>query len=209
MRSRNNSNDAQVRQHLADEAARVIINGGIRDYGVAKRKALERLRLPRGTPLPRNQDIEEALIAHQRLFGGDESVLLLKRLRKVARDAMHALHEFRPKLVGAVLSGVVDNHSVVTLHLFANSVEEVAWALMERRIDHRNSEHLLRMSTGEATRIPGFSFIVGDMPIELLVFSGRSCRHMPIDSLDGHVMARASLAKVCSLGDQQDAAASL
>ena len=78
MRSRNNSHESQIRQQLADEAARVMIDGGIRDYGIAKRKALERLRLPRGTPLPRNQDIEDALSAHQRLFGsGDERSVLL------------------------------------------------------------------------------------------------------------------------------------
>jgi hypothetical protein len=204
MRSRNNSHEIQIRQHLADEAARVMIDGGIRDYGVAKRKALERLRLPRGTPLPRNQDIADALLAHQRLFGGDQPVLLLQRLREAALGAMHELHQFQPKLVGAVLGGVVDTHTVVTLHLFADSIEEVAWALMERGIDHRNSEHLLRLSTGAVERVPGFSFIAGDVPMELVVFSGRSRRHTPINSLDGHAMARASLSKVRSLGYDRD-----
>lgn len=208
MRSRNNGHDAQIRQHLAGEAARVITDGGIRNYGLAKRKALERLRLPRGTPLPGDQEIEDALLAHQRLFGGDEPVLLLKRLREVALDAMHELREFHPKLVGPMLSGVVDKHTVVTLHLFANSTEEVAWALMERRIDHRNSEHLLPMSTGEVERVPGFSFIAGEVPIELLVFSGRGRRHTPINSRDGHAMARASIAQVRNLGDDLDEAVS-
>ena len=209
MRSRNNSHDAQRRQHLASEAARVMIDGGIRDYGVAKRKALERLRLPRGTPLPRDQEIEDALLEHQRLFGGGTAAKLLQRLREVALDAMHELREFQPKLVGPMLSGVVDSHTVVTLHLFADFTEEVVWALMERRIDHRNSEHLLRMSTGEVERIPGFSFIAGEVPIELLVFSGRSRRHTPINQLNGHAMARVSTAQVRSLGDDQDEAVRL
>jgi len=207
MRSRNNSNDPQIRQQLANEAARVMIDGGIRDYGVAKRKAVERLRLPRGTPLPRNQDVESALLAHQRLFCGDEPVLLLKRLREAALGAMHELSQFQPKLVGALLGGVADSNTVVTLHLFADSIEDVAWALMERRIDHRNSEHVLRMSTGEVERIPGFSFIAGDVPMELLVFSGRSRRHTPINGLDGRAMVRASMSTVRSLDhDQGDAA---
>ena len=199
MRSRNNGDDSQIRQYLAEEAARVMIDGGIRDYGIAKRKALVRLRLPRGTPLPRNQDIEDALRAHQRLFAGEERVSSLQRLRKAALEAMHELQQFQPKLVGAVLNGLVDNNTVVTLHLFADAIEDVAWWLMERSIDHRNSEHLVRMSTGEMERIPGFSFIAGDVPMELLVFSGRSRRHTPIDSLGGHAMVRASLAKVRAL----------
>ena len=208
MRSRNNSHDSQIRQQLANEAARVMIDGGIRDYGVAKRKALERLRLPRGTPLPRNQDIEDALLAHQRLFGGDEPLLLLTRLREAALGAMQELSHFQPKLVGALLAGVVDSNTVVTLHLFAESIEEVVWALMERRIDHRNSEHLLRMSTGEVERIPGFSFIAGDVPMELLVFSGRSRRHTPVNGVDGRAMVRASLSTVRGLGHNRDELAS-
>ena len=204
MRSRNNSHDSQLRQQIADEAARVMADGGIRDYGIAKRKAMERLRLPRGTPLPRNQDIEDALLAHRRLFGGDATESLLKQLREAALGAMQELRQFQPKLVGAVLGGVVDSNTVVILHLFADSIEEVAWALMERRIDHRNSEHLLRMSTGAIERVPGFSFIAGDVPMELVVFSGRRRRHTPISNLDGHAMVRASLAKVRSLGNEQD-----
>ena len=208
MRSRNNSHESQVRQQVANEAARVMIDGGIRDYGLAKRKALERLHLPRGTPLPRNQDVEAALLAHHRLFGGAERVSLLKRLREAALDAMHELRQFKPRLVGEVLSGLVDGNSSVTLHLFADSAEEVAWALMERGIDHRNSEHLLRMSTGEVERIPGFSFIAGDVPMQLLVFSGRSRRHTPINNVDGHAMPRASLSRVRSLGADRSEVAS-
>jgi hypothetical protein len=75
---------------------------------------------------------------------------------------------------------------------------------MERGIDHRNSEHLLRMSTGAVERVPGFSFIAGDVPTELVVFSGRSRRHTPINSLDGRAMERASLSKVRSLGCDRD-----
>ena len=198
MRSRNNAHDSHAHQQLVNEVARMMFHDGIRDFAMAKRKAIERLRLPRSTPMPRNQEIEDALRAHQRLFGSDESALL-HRLREAALRAMEEFDEFRPKLVGAVLNGVVDQNTAVTLHLFADSIEEVAWALMERRIDHRNSEHLLPMSTADVERIPGFSFIAGEVAMELLVFSGRSRRRTPISRLDGRAIERASLSKVRGL----------
>lgn len=198
MRSRNNAHDSHARQQLVNEVARLMFHGGIRDFAIAKRKAIERLRLPRGTRMPRNQEIEDALRAHQRLFGSDENALL-HRLREAALRAMEEFDEFRPKLVGAVLNGVVDENTAVTLHLFADSIEEVAWVLMERRIDHRNSEHLLPMSTADVERIPGFSFIAGEVAMELLVFSGRSRRRTPISRLDGRAIERASLSKVQGL----------
>ena len=198
MRSRNNAHDSQMHRQLVDEVARQMFHGGIQDFAVAKRKAMERLRLPRSTPMPRNQEIEDALRAHQRLFGGNEDALL-QQLREAALRAMEELSEFRPKLVGAVLKGVVDENTAVTLHLFAHSIEEVAWALMERRIDHRNSEHVLPMSSAVEERIPGFAFIAGEIAFELLVFSGRSRRRTPISRVDGRAIERASLSKVQSL----------
>ena len=69
MRSRNNAHDSHAHQQLVNEVARLMFHDGIRDFALAKRKAIERLRLPRSTPMPRNKEIEDALRAHQRLFG--------------------------------------------------------------------------------------------------------------------------------------------
>jgi hypothetical protein len=204
MRSRSTTRDAQTQQRLAKEAARVMRDGGIRDFGVAKRKALEQLRLPARTPLPRNQDIEQALAEHQRLFGGSEHAAQLLELREMAITAMRELREFEPKLVGAVLSGTADSNAVITLHLFADTIEEVAWSLLERGIDHRNSEHKLRMSTSEVEFVPGFSFVAGGKPIELLIFCGRSRRRTPVSTLDGRAMQRASLLQVQRLVNAAD-----
>ena len=57
------------RSRVVQEAARIICEDGLADYRLAKQKAVERLGLGFGTPLPSNADIQDAVIQYQRLFG--------------------------------------------------------------------------------------------------------------------------------------------
>ena len=154
-----NPRDAQLRQQLAREAARVMIEGGIQDFALAKRKALERLRLPASSPLPRNTEIEDARHEYQRLFGGEDRARRVADLRAAAVEAMRELAPFRPRLTGPLLSDAADGHSVVCLHLFADSAEDVGWFLMERGIPHRNSEQRHAPSRGYPHRVSRSRFI--------------------------------------------------
>ena len=61
------------RTRLAQEAARLMAVGGIRDFHQAKLKAAERLGIHDDASLPRNREIEDALREYQRLFQGDAS----------------------------------------------------------------------------------------------------------------------------------------
>ena len=57
------------RHLLAQEAARIMAEEGVRDFRFAKRKAAERLGFdPRSLHLPTNLEVEQALAEHQRLF---------------------------------------------------------------------------------------------------------------------------------------------
>ena len=60
-----------LRRALAQEAARVMAEHGIRDFLFAKRKAAERFGVTDNAVLPKNTEIEDALAEYQRLFGGD------------------------------------------------------------------------------------------------------------------------------------------
>ena len=60
------------------------------------------------------------------------------------------------------------------------------------------------MSTGETERVPGFAFVAGGVPVELLVFSGRTRRHTPLSPVDGRAMRRAPLSEVESLVAPRD-----
>ena len=61
----------EVRAKLAQESARLMIEHGIRDYRLAKRKAADRLAVSGLAALPSNTQIEACLLERQRLFQPD------------------------------------------------------------------------------------------------------------------------------------------
>ena len=57
-----------LRRALAQEAARIMAEHGIRDFFVAKKKAAERLGVSDGSAvLPKNIEIETALVEYQQI----------------------------------------------------------------------------------------------------------------------------------------------
>ena len=114
---------------LAQEAARIIVDRGIRDYRVAKTKAADRLGMSTRGSLPRNSEIEQAVNEHLLLFGGEIHADHLRAMREAAISTMQMLEEFTPRLVGPVLSGTADDNSAVNLHVFADNPEAIAMFL--------------------------------------------------------------------------------
>ncbi len=110
--------DNRTRILLAQQCARIMDEEGVKDFLTAKRKAATRMRISNKALLPNNVEIEQALVEHQRLFKADERVAQLRILRETAVEAMRFFDQFRPRLVGSVLSGTATRHSDVNLHLF-------------------------------------------------------------------------------------------
>ncbi len=185
-----------LRRALAQEAARIMSEQGIDDYGLAKRKAAERLGATDIAVLPKNTEIEAALAAHQRLFEAGTHSSALTGLRRTALRAMHLLKRFEPRLVGPVLSGTASTHSDVNLHLFAEGAEPVAIHLMEQGIPHRIAERRLRYEPNRLVAYPVIQFVAGDQPIDAVVFPIDGIRQSPASPVDGRPMRRADASEL-------------
>ena len=111
MHRRPNPRAELLRQAVAEEAARIMREQGVDDFLLAKRKAAERLGVMDASILPRNTEIEAAMVAHQRLFGADRHEAELAVLRRAALEAMRLMSDFEPRLVGPVLTGTASAHS--------------------------------------------------------------------------------------------------
>ena len=194
-----NVKQIHARQQVAHEAARLMVEHGIRDYQLAKRKAAGRLGMGDSRDLPRNDEIEREREAYQRLFCGEERSHHVVSLRRCALEAMRLLDRFGPRLVGPVLSGTADRHSEICLHLFSDPPEAVAMFLLDHRIAHDQGEARLRFQADEHQRLPAFRFLAGEAPVELVVFSARARRRIPLSPVDGRPMRRAKLAAVAAL----------
>ena len=193
---RHSTRDRQMRQRIAQEAARIIVSEGVRDYLAAKRKAAERLGAPDTQNLPRNIEVEAELAAYQQLFQKQDQPRRLRQLRVAALDAMRFFEGFDPRLTGSVLSGTAGEHSDINLHLFADSSEEVYLFLLEANVPYEQSQRRLRVERDEYATYPSVRFLAGDIPIEAMIFPLNGLRQAPRSPLDGKPMSRANLRRV-------------
>lgn len=172
---------------------------GIRDFLAAKRKAADRFGVTELSALPKNVEIEAALIEYQRLFGGASHVQSLHAQRSAALEAMRRLSPFEPRLVGSVLTGSATAHTDVQLHVFADSPESVALSLTDQGIRHEVTARRVKMSADRVLECPGVRFEIDDQAIEATVFPTDGIRQAPVSPVDGRPMRRADASQLEAL----------
>jgi hypothetical protein len=188
-----------LRRAIAQEAARVMAEHGIRDFLFAKRKAAERFGVTDGGLLPRNTEIEDALAEYQRLFDGENHQQSLLAQRLAAIEVMEYLADFQPRLVGPVLAGTATEHSPVQLHVFADRAETVAIKLMDNGVPFETAEKRIKMNAERTLTQPCLRLDFSDLEIDVIVFSVDGIRQAPVSPVDGKPMRRADLADVRAL----------
>jgi hypothetical protein len=192
-----------LRRALAQEAARLMFEHGVDDYGFAKRKAAERLGAGEYAVLPKNSEIDAALAEYQRLFAHDTHAGTLAEQRRAALDAMQLLAEFEPRLVGPVLSGTATPHQEISLHVFSDSAEAVSIKLLDDHIQYRIAEHRVKMNADRVLQCPAVQFTVFEHPVDATVFPRDGIRQSPLSPTDGRPMRRASVNEVRALVDAE------
>jgi len=190
-----------LRQAVADEAARIMNEQGVDDFLLAKRKAAERLGVTDASILPRNTEIEAAMMAHHRLFAHDRHAADLTDLRRAALAAMRLMADFQPRLVGPVLNGSASAHSEINLHLFSETPEAVSLRLDERGVPHEVLERRVRFERDRAVSYPALRFVAGRQTVDAVVFPLDGIRQSPCSPVNGKPMRRANTTEVEDLLD--------
>jgi hypothetical protein len=190
---------ALLRERLAQESARLMIEHGIADFRLAKRKAAERLAVTAAGVLPSNAQIESCLAERQRIFEPGEHEMRVESLRRIALDVMGWFSTCEPRLVGAVLSGTATANSAIELHLFASGPEFVASLLEARGVVSSECGRRYRFGGGRGLLVPGFRFSSQGARVEAMVFAENGLREAPLSQVDRRPMARATRAKLAEL----------
>ena len=196
--------EAQARRQLAQEAARFMIEGGIRDFAMAKRKAAERLGLSESRNLPNNREIEEARAEYLSIFQPQSQPQRLRQLRDTALGAMEMLDAFAPRLVGPVLAGTADEHTPIYLHLFTDTPEHVDFFLYDRGIPFEHDERRVRLDPEKQGSFPMCRILAGDAVVEMTIFPLKGQRQAPLSPVDGRPMRRADRREVQALINASD-----
>ncbi len=187
--------DTNLRRHLAYIAARMMAEDGVADYATAKNKAARQAGLADANLLPDNHEIEEALREYQGLYQKDDQPAHLRRLREVALKVMREFDDFRPALVGSVLSGTAGQFSDVNLQLFTDDPKALTMFLLNSR--YRFEEGSRRVSrSGRMDEVPQISLEVEDVTVTMTVLDRDDERSGPRLRADDELPQRARLADV-------------
>ena len=192
----------QMRERIAHQAARIIAEDGVTDFGAAKRKAARQVGSPDSRNLPTNEQIESALIRYQALYHASEHQDRLVSLRTLARDSMRLFEHFRPLLVGGLVTGSIGKHSGIQLHLYADSAKDVEMYLLDKGVPFSAKEIRLFVGSQEFMA-PAFDIETDEAVIEICVLSSDHERHPSRMSFEGRPLARASIASLDALLNQE------
>jgi hypothetical protein len=187
-----------LREAIAQAAARMIVEDGLNDYTLAKRKAARQLGVSEKQQLPNNDEIDAAVRAYREVFQTEAHPDLLHELREIAVKVMERLERYRPQLTGSVLNGTAGPESDINLLLFADSDKDVEIDLLNRGIPFETGERK-RNLRGEVRRVPVLSVFVDDTVVNLEVLEPRDRNDRP--RLNGHRAERADLETVRALLD--------
>jgi len=196
-RTKHRSDHSRIR--VAQEAARIIHQHGLSDFRAAKAKAAENLGLDQHGSLPSNAEVEQAIAEHNRIFREEQQVSELEEHRHTAAMLMLDLNVFRPRLVGAVLSGNITEHSSVDLHLYTDTAESVGMLLDSKGVAFYSTVRRHSMQRGRPEEFPCYRFTLEATPVNATVFPEKRQKQAPLCPISGRPMKRANLRDVESL----------
>lgn len=120
---------------IAAVAARLVVDEGLR-FGPAKIHAVRQLGWPARTPLPSNEQLEDAVHEHLHLFHAETYAEHLRTLRLLALRWMQRLQAFEPYLMGAVWLGYASQLSDVDLDVYVDDPKAVEIELINQGLPY-------------------------------------------------------------------------
>jgi hypothetical protein len=189
----------ELQRRIAYEAARIMTEYRSDDMAYACQKAAARLGVSHRQQMPTPEEVKEALREQQWLVRGEQQQQALLRLRRSALEAMQALHQFNPILVGPVYQGTADINNRVQLLLHADTPEDVLFALSDLKIPWQESQRSFNFSNGRRFDVPSFRFTADGVGFELLTLSTEMPHNRPLDPLDNQPMQGATLKQMHAL----------
>ena len=198
----------QLRQLIAQKAARMMAEEGISDYAFAKRKAGRQIGIVEMDCLPTNAEIEEEIRLYNEIYRADNQPEALRLLRSDALIVMQMLEKFNPHLTGPVLDGTAGRYAETSIHLFADNIKEVEMFFLNNQVPYETDEKSYRVNKDKRSfdkkgsdrkKVPVFTLEGPNGLIKLSVFEVDDMRLPTKHSASGGNATRANTATVKAL----------
>jgi hypothetical protein len=193
-------NRSRLRRQIAWEAARLMFERQESEYFRAKLKAARRICRGNVKPadLPANAEIRDEILGLARMFDADNSrEQTLREMRVAALHMMELLADWRPRLIGSVLTGHIRTGSDIDLHVFADSLAGITGVLdfHHFRYDVERKE----VVRGGETQIFRHIHVQDNFPYELTVYPTSRIGFVFRSSITGKPIERAGIAELRKL----------
>jgi len=189
---------ASRRRALAEEAARLMHDEGVREYYTAKHRAADNLlgmRRSDTVSLPSNREIRAALVARAEVLEGLGRKRRLRHLRQVAAEVMVALQLYEPRLIGSVASGAIHASSDIDIQLFTHHPLHVEATLFREGYDAERVD-LEVFKDGAHRRYLHYHFDADGAHVELSVYGPEELHRVALSSIDGKPIDRVPIRRV-------------
>jgi len=189
-------NNDKFRRQIAFEAARLMYERQESEYFRAKLRAAKRICRGWVKPkdLPSNAEIRDQIQQFARLHEGDSRTKNLRGMRIEALRVMRLLRQFRPRLIGSVLTGHVRHGSDIDIHLFSDTLEAVEAVLESAGVVY-TVEHKRVRKHGEE-RIFTHIHIADRFDVELTLYAANLAHYVFKSSVTGKAIERVSIAEL-------------
>ena len=195
--------DPRLRQAIAFEAARLMYSRAESEYFTAKRKAARLVCRGGVKPndLPSNSEIRDLIQTFARSIEGEKRQGNLLAMRLAARRALVLLADFKPHLIGSVMTGHIRQGSDIDVHAFSDCSDAICSLLEAERIPYE-VEHKRITKHGE-TRLFTHVHYEDEFPVEVTVYSMDKLNYRFKSSITGKAIERASLRQFDAILDNE------
>ena len=161
-----------VKISVANLAAQLIMEEGIKDYLFAKKKAAKSLGLNENASLPTNSQIDKAIDDFNKIFNPNIDIEFLQQFKTQALEVMNIFNNFKPHLMNQLSQGIIPKFPEIKINLFADNLKDVEYVLLNSEMPYDFKE--VKMNTKEGKplikSIPTIYLDNLSIPVEIKVY---------------------------------------
>lgn len=152
--------------------------------------------------LPGNAEIRDEVQNLSRMFDGNMEVTgKLRDMRIAALHMMTLLADYRPRLIGSVMTGHIRRGSDIDLHLFVDNLAAVTGVL--DRNNYRYDTQRKEITKNGETSVYRHVHVQDEFPFELTVYPANKSHYVFKSSITGKPIERASIAELRTLLEKE------
>ena len=161
-----------VKISVANLAAQLIMEEGIKDYLFAKKKAAKSLGLNENISLPTNSQIDKAIDDFNKIFNPNIDIQFLQQFKTQALEVMNIFKNFKPHLMNQLSQGIIPKFPEIKINLFADNLKDIEYVLLNSEMSYDFKEVKMNSKEGKNSikSIPTIYLDNLSIPAEIKVY---------------------------------------